>query len=304
MLIGSAGHAHSWRAGVGIWACCHSWARARGMSAGLGTGHWTCWLGQEESSGGGVQVGNGYAHRSGDMLILCGQEWAFGHCVHSWARARGMSAGLGTGRWACPLALAADWALDMSIGPVGGAQVGSGHAHSSRGHAHSWRAAGSGAAGSGLQPVQLAAVQPVAPGRQLLSGRVLGDREVTVLAEAQTRQQPAGREIGLVDPRKNGLAAAGAEKPVDQCAGGLPAEAEPVVFRVQNVAQAGCLRGNPAGRRGFLRVPGPAVPNDLTGGQELDRPAEVKPLGSGGCRRSQRLLDPGAVLRRGERTVG
>lgn len=94
------------------------------------------------------------------------------------------------------------------------------------------------------------------------------------------------------------------EKPVDQGAGGLPAQPEPVMIRVQHVAEAGCLCGNPAGRRGLLRVPGPAVPDDLTRGPELDRPAEVKPLGSGGRRRGKRLLESGAVLLRGQWPVG
>ena len=149
MLSRSAGHAHSWRAGVGMRALCPflgagaghvrwAWSWALDMSGGLGAGRWTCpraWgeAGHVRWSGRGARwvvgmlsrsAGHAHSWRAGvGIRALCPFLGAgAGHVRWAWGWARDMSAGRGAGRGTCP------------AGPGGG------HGRPVRGACSLWRA--------------------------------------------------------------------------------------------------------------------------------------------------------------------
>ena len=156
MLSRSAGHAHSWQAGVGMRALCpvlgadtghvrRAWGWALDMSAGLGAGRWTCPPGLGRSaghvrwSGWGARwvvdmlsrsAGHAHSWQAGvGIRALCPFLGAgTGHVRRAWGWALDMSAGLGAGRWTCPLVRLGKrgWVVDMLS--------------RSAGHAHSWQA--------------------------------------------------------------------------------------------------------------------------------------------------------------------
>jgi hypothetical protein len=88
---------------------------------------------------------------------------------------------------------------------------------------------------------------------------VLLGPEKAVRDESKAFKKSPGGDIGFIDARVDPGATAPGEEPVDQGGGGFAAVSHPVVIRVEQVADAGMVRGNAPWQWRLWRIPRPGV---------------------------------------------